>query len=244
LSRFLPLTGLDRSPIRNLLFCLDSLWSALRSFGYVMTDIDDFSNIRQHLQNYQTTNRLRTGRCDVETAAFLFARGSCETILPVFRLAGILPAVSHRSNFAPIRQIPKSDGDECYEETRAAINEALQSMPDPAREVEWMTDEIRASVQRYDRRLDALNAQVAEIEHRAMMMTRMLKEVVQESQSACSRAEAAARTLRGVYDAHQKIQGKLEILRGTMFAEQRNTRLVLLIGLLVAFLGAWWLYWL
>jgi hypothetical protein len=29
-----------------------------------------------------------------------------------------------------------------------------------------------------------------------------------------------------------------------MFAEQRNTRLVLLIGLLVAFLGAWWLYWL
>ena len=240
LKRLFPASGDNRSPLYLLNFQLTFVARAL-----CVADVDDFGDVLGAVKLFQKNNGLPDGFCDLHTASRIAYQMKWNAVepLPIFKMAGIKLDLCRDVEFPALQRIAKPLTHPLCEKVRVEINRSIAALPDPKEKIEWMNRKIDQTVKEYDAKCSELCQQVEAIEKTVMLMIQMTKDIMQESQSAASRVEAASRTLRGVYDAHNRIRGKFEILRDKLFIEQRNTRVILLIGILVSFLGALRVFW-
>lgn len=240
LKKLFPISGENKSPLYILNSLLVFVARALS-----VSEVDKFGDILSAVKQFQKGNALREGFCDLHTATRIAysLKWTLSEPLPIFRMAGIHLDLCKDSEFPVIQRIAKPLSHPLCEKVRVEINRSTAAMPDPKAKIEWMNNRIQQSVREYDAKCAELCEKVKAIEQTVTLMIRMTKDIMQESQSAMSRVETASRTLRGVYDAHNRIRGKFEILRDKLFIEQRNTRFVLLIGIIISFLGGLRVFW-
>ncbi|OHT14481.1 hypothetical protein TRFO_15134 [Tritrichomonas foetus] len=220
---------------------LQIIYEALNKNGFKIHSIDDYNDFKEALSNFQEMNNLTIGACDVETLKRLSYMTNFKIVepLPIFRMSGIEVTYDQVMDFPTMKQLEKDpDGKPLGERVRQEINRSIVATADPKAKIEWMNEKMIDCVKTSNERCNILANQVAEIERKVTIMYGMLKDVTQESQSATGRVKLACKTLSTVYDAHVKIQGKFEILRDRLFSEQKNTRIILLIGIFFSFIGA------
>ncbi|KAK8886057.1 hypothetical protein M9Y10_041517 [Tritrichomonas musculus] len=243
LRHILPVSQRNASNFYILNQFLLIVYDALNKSNAYIDNIDDYTNFDKALHSFQIENQLSVGPCDNEALKKLTSISSFKIVeqLPVFRIAGIEVSYDQIMDFPPIAPLhPKSKDQLDQVELRVMqeINDGISATTNPNEKISWMNDQIIDCVNESNDRCNMLTSQVTEIEKTVKIMTRMLTDVAQETQAASNRVKVASRTLNNVYDKHMDIQGQFETLRDRLFSEQKNTRIILLIGIFITFLGA------
>lgn len=245
MKHILPGYESDTCPFLFLIHYLRFIVNVLIKIDAKVNGIDDFDNIIEAVHQFQRDHDLYVGNCDIKTSTQIsyISQNAFLEPLPIFRIAGIDINLYSEADFPTIQPIDQVQADPIAEQIRLEFNRAISCIPDPKAKIEWMSLQIQECIDLCNNRCSELNQRIGDIEKHVQIMTRMLREVMQESQSAMSRVESATRTLNNVFEAHNKIHGKFDILRDKLFAEQRNTRIILVIGVLFTVIGAVGLLW-
>lgn len=243
LRHILPISQQNASNFYILNQFLIVVYDALNKSESMIDNIDNYTDFDAALHSFQKKNQLPIGPCDIEAIKKLSSISSFKIVeqLPVFRMAGIEVGYEQIMDFSPMAHLHPQSKEKLSKVESCIlreINEGISGTTNPNEKINWMNDQIIQCANESNERCNILTNQVTEIEKTVKIMTRMLTDVAQETQAASNRVKAASRTLNNVYDAHMIIQGNFETLRDRLFSEQKNTRIILLIGIFLTFLGA------
>lgn len=243
LRHILPISQQNASNFYILNQFLIIVYDALNKSESMIDNIDNYTDFDTALHSFQKKNQLPVGPCDIEALKKLSSISSFKIVeqLPVFRMAGIEVGYEQIMDFPPMTPLRSKSNEKIGQVESCVlreINEGISGTANPNEKIKWMNDQIIQCTNESNERCNILANQVTEIEKTVKIMTRMLTDVAQETQAASNRVKVASRTLSSVYEAHMNIQDKFEILRDRLFSEQKNTRIILLIGIFLTFLGA------
>ncbi|EAY05383.1 hypothetical protein TVAG_131170 [Trichomonas vaginalis G3] len=228
------------SPFTVLYNALRITRECFNNLNFSVASLDDQNGYNNAVQRFQESVKIQVGCCDIKTLRKLMITSNMQKLeqLPIFKMAGININIIHEPDFPIIQPISRQEQDPLAEQVRNEINSAINGLPDPATKIEWLNSRIEGMCNECNDRCLDMSARVDLIENRIADMSRQLKDIVEESKIAAKRVETAATTLDNVYNAHNKIQSKFDILREKLFTEQRNTRVTLIIGVILTLLGA------
>ena len=213
------------------------IYDVLVQNNAIILSVDDFSNFSLEIERFQKKNDLPSAAETLKRLLYMYDFKINEP-LPIFRMAGIDVNYDQIIDFPTMKLIESnSNTNPLGDKVRERINKVIISSADPKLKIEWMNNKIFECAHASDERSAELSQKVDEIEKKVSIMTGMLKDIVQETQSATSRVKIASKTLSTIYDSHVKIQGKFDILRETLFSEQKNARMLLLIAIFISFVG-------
>lgn len=243
LRHILPISQQDASNFYILNQFLLIVYDALNASESMIDSIDNYTDFDISLHTFQTKNQLPVGPCDIEAIKKLSAISSFKIVeqLPVFRMAGIKVGYEQIMDFSPmasLRPPPREKLSQVESRVLREINDGISGATNPDEKIAWMNEQIIQCAIESDRRCQYLAQEVTKIERTVDKMTRMLTDVYQETQASSIRVKMAGKTLTNVYESHKNIQGNFKKLRDRLFSEQKNTRIILLIGIFLTFLGA------
>jgi len=233
------------SPFLVLNYCLKSVFEILSSQRFKVDSVDDFDGFSESIKQFQQASGIHPGACDIKTLRLLIKSAKMQHFdqLPIFKMAGIKIQIANEPEYPTIPKLSKIESDPLAEQVRLELNKALSDIPDPSAKIQWMKGKIDQLSEKYNDECEKMCSQVVTAENRIVAMSNMLREIVEESNVAVQKVEAASKLLNEVHQAHNKIQDKFESLRDGLFNEQRNTRVILVIGVLFTILGALRILW-
>ena len=240
MKNILPINSNLDSPFIVLYHALKITFDCLNAMNNKILSLDDKKGFTAAVKAFQEQEHMQVGCCDLKTLRRMLSNFEMQRYseLPIFKMAGINIRMSKEPDFPMIIPIERPEKNPLAEDVRKEINNAIVAMPDPAAKIQWMNNEIEASFGETDAKCKELDERVDEIEKQIVVMSRQLKEVVEESKTAAKKVQAASKTLENVYQAHNKIQGKFDILREKLYLEQRSTRVTLIISIVLVLIGA------
>ena len=240
MKNILPNTFEIDSPYIILYTALRTAYEGFNTLKFNVQSLDDVDGFTKAARQFQESAKMQEGACDIKTLRKLITQSKMQRYyeLPIFKMAGIDIKQIQEPDFPMIPKLDRDEKDPLAELVRNEINNSINAMPDPSSKIEWMNAEIENTFIECDGRCSQLSERVGHIERSISEMSRQLKDVVEESKAAARKVQTASKTLDDVFQAHNKIQGKFEILREKLYAEQRNTRLTLIITIILTIIGA------
>lgn len=239
IRHLMPIFSQDDSPFLVLIGHLRLVFNSLKKFDATLTSIDKYSAIETALHNFQSSVGLIPGCCDIKTVRKLviFANSGKGDPLPILAMAGIRMSICREAEFPMLQPMEAETSSELTQMVTTELNRTISVTPDPRSKIEWMNTQIEKNMESYEAKSIALRKRVAKAERRVDELAVVLKEIMKESAIACGRVESASRTLATVYEAQDKIQIKFDYLRGKLHTEQQNTRIVVIICIVIALFG-------
>jgi hypothetical protein len=237
------LTGEVDSPFLVLLNYLRLVFEALRP---ECENIDDQDGFFAALHVVQRRNGLPIGNCDRSTVETLISAAQLKPVLPfpIFAMANIQLRTYRETHFPPLPPITDEQPEKLAEDVRKVINHAVSALPNPKAKVEWMNGQIRREVGKVGDDCTAFRKRMAGLEAAIDSLSARLRSVMMESTAALDQIQIAEQTLNVVAQEHQRVQEKYKALKLELQREQRYTRSVVILGIVLTFLGVLRVFWL
>lgn len=215
-------------------------------------NIDNYADVINALHVFQSNHNIQIDLCTLRTALkIIYLKNqdlNFNTPLPLFSKIGIELTLDNEPEFnyiEPIRSQSVDSYSKLTEEekvivdsTRDEFNRALSGIDSPKERVEWLQHEIIATVSAGDKKCQELSNRLHELESNKLMgLNRLLKDMNEESNSALARIKGAASILNDFYSAQSKIPKKFEGLRDQLYHEQKNSHIIMFMGIFFALIG-------
>ena len=239
IRHLVPIFGQNDSPFLVLINYLRFVFNALKRFEPSLKSIDDHNEIQNALHDFQSSVGVIPGCCDVKTVRKLVIWANvakCDP-LPVLAMAGIRMSIRKEADFPMLPPMNVYSASDVTRMVTTELNQAISSTPDPKAKIEWMNTQIDMNMEAYETKCVALMKRLAAAEKRVDELAIVLKQIMKESALACGCVESASKTLATVYEAQSKIQIKFDYLRSKLHTEQQNTRIVVIISIVLTLFG-------
>lgn len=235
IRRLLPNAKKSDSPFLILTNYLRLIFNSLNKLGITVDSIDLYSDFENAIHRFQETRRLVVGICDTKTGEKIIKEASISNTaaIPVLAMAGINASVLREVNFLPFDAIPNEENDPIITE----MNSTITNIHDPKAKVDWMNRKIEEKIIECDRKCVKLNHRISHSERSIDDLARELRRIMGEAEAASARVESAFKTLNTVRDAEIRIYNKFDYLRSKLHSEQRNTRITIIIGVILVVFG-------
>lgn len=235
IRQLLPGSTKSDSPFLILTDYLRAIFDSLNALGISIPSIDDYSAFEGAIHRFQRDNELPLGICDILVGERIIKSAALphHAPVPILAMADIDVAVLREVNFLPFDPIPNEENDS----TIAEMNATITKIHNPKAKIDWMNSKIEEHVVSCDSKCCKLSQRIALSERRIDELSKNLQKIMRESEAAVSRVEAAYKTLNTVCDAEMRINNKFDYLRNKLHSEQRNTRMTIVIGVILVVFG-------
>ncbi|OHT00266.1 hypothetical protein TRFO_33097 [Tritrichomonas foetus] len=239
IKKFVTVGNNNDSPFIILINYLRTIFMAIHHQDPAIKDIDDEEGMKRYVHQLQEHFGFQQGNCDIKTATKIIESVQMTKFdpLPIFRMAGIDISLYTESDFPCLSLLETQKSDDFGSQIKTEMNHVIASTPDPRAKIDWMKDKINNELERYSERCNELSENISNIEERIRKLSERLVQVMEESEQAAVGAEAATKALNVVFESHKKIQIKFDKFQNHLSGEQRNTRVILVLGLFFTLVG-------